>query len=361
MTDPETPAAIVNAGGALEFQARILDDVAGFGATLLAYIGDRLGLFRDLAAEGPSTSSELAARTGTSERYVREWLGAMVCADYLAYEPGSRTFALSPGARAVLADETGPFFTVGFQQMLAGLTRSLPAVVEAFKAGDGVAQSSYNGDVWCGMDRLAAGWVRHALLEQWLPAMPDLGAALERGARVADVGCGRGRAVVRLAKAFPVSNFVGYDVFEPALAHAVDHARAEGVADRVRFELLDVCDGLPERYDVVTAFDVVHDSADPLGLLRAVGESLPDKGIFVCLEMSCSDRLEDNAGTVGTILSTVSLLYCMPSSLAASGAGLGAISLPEARLRELCADAGLSRFRRVPVDNLFGTLYEAGR
>lgn len=175
---------------------------------------------------------------------------------------------------------------------------------------------------------------------------------------VADVGCGRGRALVKLAGAYPASRYVGYDVFEPSIARARAHAQTAGVADRVRFEVLDVSQGLPEQYDVITTFDVVHDAVDPRGLLRTIRAALPPDGIYVCLDINCSDRLEDNLGPLGALFLGFSVLYCMTTSLAGGGEGLGTVGFHEPKVRELCADAGFGHVQRVAMENPFNSLYE---
>jgi 2-polyprenyl-3-methyl-5-hydroxy-6-metoxy-1,4-benzoquinol methylase len=188
--------------------------------------------------------------------------------------------------------------------------------------------------------------------------MPDVQAKLERGAQVADVGCGRGRALVKLAQAFPNSRYIGYDVFAPNIERATANARAAGVADRVRFEQRDVSQGLPEPHDVITTFDVVHDAVDPVGLLRSIRQGLRADGVYVCLDTNCSDRLEENIGPLGAMLHGFSVLDCMTTSLARGGAGLGTLGFHEPKVRELSAEAGFPSVRRVPLENPFNHLYE---
>ncbi|HEX3607892.1 MAG TPA: class I SAM-dependent methyltransferase [Candidatus Dormibacteraeota bacterium] len=340
------------------FVRRVLADSSASMVTTLAVIGDRLGLFRALAAGGPATSAELAERAGIVERYAREWLGGMAAAGYLEYDPGTRRFTLPPEHAAALADEGGPYFYGGVHEMLAALTRQLDGVAAAFREGGGVAQRAYGQDTWEGMERFSAGWVENALVGDWLPRLPDVEAMLRAGARVADVGCGGGRALCRLAQAFPASTYTGYDVFAPAIERARENARAAGVEGRVRFEQVDAGAPLPGPHDLITTFDVVHDAADPLGLLRAIRAALAPGGVYVCLDMNCSDRVEENTGPVGSMLHGISVLYCLTTSLAQGGAGLGALGLSEPVLRELCAQAGFSSVRQVDIRNLFNNLYE---
>lgn len=340
------------------FVGKVLGDASGTFATLLASIGDRLGLFKDLADNGPATSMELAARADVNERYAREWLGGMASAGYLEYDPASGRFTLPPQHAPVLADEGGPAFFGGAYQELLGMLRPLDRLIDAFRHGGGIPDSAYGDDMWDGMERFGASLYNNVLVQQWTPAMPDVQAKLERGADVADVGCGRGRALIKLAQTFPNGRYVGYDVFGPAIDKAISYAEAVGVADRVRFELLDALRGLPERYDVITTFDVVHDAVDPRRLLSVIRRALKPDGAYLCLDANVSDKLEENFGPLGTVFYGVSVLYCMTTSLAHHGEGLGRLGLNEPKMRELCAEAGFGSVRRVPLEDPFNSLYE---
>lgn len=340
------------------FVYKVLGDTSAAFTTILASIGDRLGLFKNLSTNGSATSVELAARTGINERYAREWLGAMTAAGYLTYDAASQKFTLPAEHVAPLASEGGPVFFGGVYQMIPALAGVLDRVTDAFRAGGGVPQSAYDENLWDGMERFTNGWFENLLVQQWIPAMPDVQAQLERGAQVADVGCGRGRALVKLAQAFPQARCIGYDVFGPSIERATANARAAGVADRVRFTQRDVSQGIPEQYDVITTFDVVHDAVDPGGLLRTIRQALRTDGVYVCLDINCSDKLQDNQGPLGAMFHGFSVLYCMTTSLSAGGAGLGTLGFHEPKVRELCAQAGFSSVRRVPLENPFNNLYE---
>jgi 2-polyprenyl-3-methyl-5-hydroxy-6-metoxy-1,4-benzoquinol methylase len=297
------------------FLGKVLTDTSGLTTTILASIGDRLGLFKHLA-QAPATSAQLAARAEINERYAREWLGAMASAGYVAYDAESRRFTLPAEHMPVLAQEYGPFFFGGMHQMLVGMAGPLNQLIQAFRQGGGVPQAAYDHNMWDGLERTTAGWFENLLIPVWLPAMPAVQAKLEHGALVADVGCGRGRAMIKLAHAFPRSRYVGYDSFEPTIAQATAAALAAGVADRVHFEHRDVSKGLPEQYDVITTFDVIHDAIDPRGLLQAIRQSLRADGRYVCLDINCAEQLEGNAGPLGSLFYGFSVLYCMTTSLA---------------------------------------------
>jgi SAM-dependent methyltransferase len=337
------------------FMTTVSRDIASAMVTVMAGIGNRLGLFKQLAAGGPATSAELATRAGLDERYVREWLGAMAAAGYIAYEPEGERYHLPLEHARVLAEEGGPFFVGGVHQFAPALIRPLDRILEAFRRGGGAPQSAYDDDLWEGMERSSASWNAHVLVQRALPEMPEVRAKLEHGALLADIGCGRGGALIALAQAFPGARFVGYDLYPPTVASATVNAVKAGVGDRIRFVARDVSQGLPEPYDIITSFDVVHDSADPLGLLRAVRAALRPDGIYVCFEPVSQEAVEDRVGPRAAFLYSVSVLYCMTTSLSQGGAGLGALGMPESKVRELAAVAGFSSVRRVALKDALGS------
>lgn len=277
---------------------------------------------------------------------------------YLAYDPASRRFRLPAEHAPALAEEGGPLFFGGVLSMLAHGTHVLPQLQQAFRRGGGVAQDAYPPGFYDDMDRFTSNWHNNMLLQQWLPLLPHLQQRLEQGIAVCDVGCGRGRALVNLAKAYPRSTYVGFDTFEPNVEHARRLAKDAGVQDRVRFEVLDAAKPLPGTYDLVTTFDVIHDAADPKGILRSIRGALKPGGSYLNLDINCSDKLEENAGPLGTLFHGFSLMYCMTTSLARGGAGLGTLGLPESKLRELGTEAGFKGVHRVPMENPFNNLYE---
>jgi SAM-dependent methyltransferase len=343
------------------FMGQTMTDMTGTLVSFMCAIGDQLGLFKLLAANGPSTSIELASHANISERYVREWLSALTSAAYLEYDPQSQRFTLPPEHAMILAMEGGPMFMGGGYQLLIGLLKPFDQIIRAFREAGGVPQAAYDINLREGMARVSAGWFEHMLVQQWLPALPALAARLTQGGSVADVGCGTGRALVALAQAFPNSRFVGYDRFAPSLANAITAASAAGVADRVRFEQRDVVEGLLGQYDLITIFDALHDFHDPVAGLRAVERALKPDGVCLLLEMNCAERLEQNTGPAAAMLYGTSVLYNLPVSLADGGPGLGTMGLPESKLRSLCATAGLSHVSRLPANNPFHALYAVER
>jgi len=344
-----------------QFTGRVLTDTAAAATVVMAALGDRLGLFRQLAQAGPATSGELAGRAALSERYVREWLAGLYAAGYLEFDPAEERFSLPAEHVPTLASEPGPAFFGGVHQELVGAIQRYDQVAAAFRDGGGVAPADLHPDVWAGTSRFTAQWHQNMLVQQWLPLVPGTTAKLSAGARVADVGCGTGQALIALARAFPAVTGVGYDTYPPVIDQARQAAADAGVSDRVRYDVLDAATGLPEAFDVITTFDVVHDSADPLSLLRSIRDALHPDGRYLCLEVNCADQPADNVGPIASLLYGFSLLYCMTTSLAQGGEGLGTLGLPESQLRQLAGKAGFSQIRRVEMDNPFNTLYELTR
>jgi SAM-dependent methyltransferase len=340
------------------FMEKLIGHYSGTMTVVLSTIGDRLGLFRDLAGAGPATAAELASRTKVNERYALEWLRAMASTGYLEHDRASDRFSLPPEHALALAHEGSPMFFCGGMQMVPGAMSVLDELTEKFREGGGVSQEAYADDWWDGMQRFTNGWFENFLLQVWIPGMPDVERKLEDGCLYADVGCGSGRALLKLAEAFPRSKFVGYDISAAQLARAKQNAEQAGVAERVRFEQKDVGQGLPEKYDVISTYDVIHDAVDPQGLLRAIHDGLADDGIYICLDINCADDPADNEGPLASMFYGFSILYCMTTSLAHGGAGLGTCGLPESKLRELAKDAGFSDVRRIEMENPFNNLYE---
>lgn len=340
------------------FLGRLMGDMAGAIAASLCALGDRLGLFKALAGGGPATSTELAERAGIHERYAREWLRGMASARYLEYDPASCRYSLPVEHALALADEGGLLFMGGAFDQLRGLAGPLDQLASAFRSGDGVPQAAYDDELYRGIERMSAGWFNNLLVQQWIPALPGVQERLEQGGNVADIGCGSGQALIRLAQAFPRSRFVGYDTFGEAVARATANAERAAVGDRVRFVRRDAAEQLRERYDLITAFDMLHDAPRPDALLRAVREALTPEGVLLVLEVAGGPTPEANVGPLATIKYGTSVLYCLPTALANGAEGLGSLGLPEPALRALCTEAGLTQVRRIPQQNPFNALYE---
>lgn len=340
------------------FAGRVIGDFAATMATVHACLGDKLGLFKDLAACGPQTSAELASCTGTDERYVREWASALACAGYLTHDAASNKFALPAEHAPVLADEGGAAFMAGLHQTLAGCLKVYPQVERAFREGGGVPVEAYDSDLWVGEERSNELWHNHQLVKDWMPRLPEVKAKLEQGADVLDIGTGGGRALVRLAQAFPKSRFTGYDLHGPSIERARSFAKEQGVADRVTFEVRDATQGIPGHFDLITAFDVAHDVQDPPKLFTDARKALRPGGRFVLMELNVQDKLADNAGPIGAMLFGISPFYCMTLSLGRGGAGYGTCGMPPGKVQELAKRGGFRGSRRVDVGSPIQVLYE---
>ena len=342
---------------AKEVAQTLVGDVGTVVHGALCYIGDRTGLFKAMAGAGPLTVEQLAGKTGLSARYVREWLGAMATARYVAYDAAANTYLLTPEYAAALADEDSPFFIGGYFQMAQAAVTVAPKVAEAFKTGKGVTQAEYPVSFFEAAERNSRTRYLHKLLRKWIPAMPQVVERLNSGGAGADVGCGGGRAAIMLAQAFPTARLFGYDIHAESIQRARRNAEAEGVADRVSFDTLDGGQLPAGKFDFVSTFDVIHDAVDPVGLMTAIRRSLMGDGTYLVQEVNVSDKLEENMKPLGKMVYSVSTLYCMTTSLAHGGAGIGT-AMGENKARELASAAGFKRFTRLPIKDDFAVLYE---
>jgi SAM-dependent methyltransferase len=328
------------------FVARVLQDVAAAQSAALVVIGDRLGLYRAMAGSGPLTPENLASRTGTNARYVREWLVNQAAGGYVEYDPGTERFVLPEEQALVLARADSRAFLPGAFQMATALVKLCDTVAEAFRTGSGISYDAWESGFAEGMDRSARAKYETHLLGSWIPALDGIREKLETGASVADIGCGRGAALLLLTRAFPRSRFVGFDTDRCSVERARAAADKTGVSGRLRFELVAAHEFPGTGYDLITSFDVLHDLADPVACARRVRDALSGDGTWLIVEPPAGDKLEDNLGALGRLLSSTSVLHCLPVSLAQGGAGLGALS-GEGRLREVVRAGGLTRVRRV--------------
>ena len=353
---PNTPA--IDEGRLMAFVFRAVDEV---GATLnaaLVVMGDKLGLYRAMADGDRLTPAEVAARSGAAVRYVAEWLNAQAAGGFVDYDPATETYALPAEHAVALTDESSPAFLPGFFQLAIGSVLGSPAITDAARRGTGFGWHEHSADVHEGCERFFRPGYNANLVAAWLPALDGVLAKLERGARVADVGCGHGASTVLMAEAFPRSTFLGADYHAGAIATARDRAEVAGVTDRVRFEEAAAATVPGDRYDLVTTFDSLHDMGDPVGAARHVRDILAPDGTWMIVEPAAGDRVEDNLNPVGRAYYGFSTLLCTPSSLSQDvGLALGA-QAGEARIRDVVTQAGFGRFRRV-AETPFNIVYEA--
>ena len=333
--------------------------VGDFGSILtgaLVNIGDKLGLFKALVGAGPTTPGELAQKTGTTERYVREWVSGLAAAGYIDYA-GDGRYELNEEQAIVFADETSPAYVLGgFQGMLAA-TRIVPKAVDAFRTGDGIGWHEHDPDLFQGTERFFRPGYAANLVQSWIPALDGADAKLRNGGRVADVGCGYGASTIIMAAAYPNSQFWGFDYHEPSIRHAKEAAANAGVSDRVNFEVASAKDYSGTGFDLVCHFDCLHDMGDPVGAARHTRQSLKADGHWLLVEPFANDDLADNLNPIGRVFYSVSTLVCTPASLSQEvGAGLGA-QAGEGRLKEVADAAGFSSFHRA-TETPFNLIFE---
>ncbi|MEA2640212.1 MAG: hypothetical protein QOF51_1606 [Chloroflexota bacterium] len=342
-----------------KLQAFIGQVVTDMGATLgaaLVVIGDRLGLYRAMAEGGPATSDELATRTGTAERYVREWLINQAAGGYVAYDAAAGRYYLPPEQAAALADETSPF-AVGALQIVTAMVKAEERILENFRTGEGMLWGEHHPMLFEGTERFFRPGYNANLVNNWIPALDGVHERLVRGAAVADVGCGHGASCVILAQAYPNSHIYGFDNHEPSIVRAREAAAKAGVADRVTFEVANAQNyAAPiSGFDLIAYFDCLHDMGDPIGACRHAYESLTPDGTVLIVEPMAGDHPEENFNPVGRVYAGASTLCCTPNALASGGHALGTVAT-EAALRDVVTSGGFTHFRRAtetPVNRIF--------
>ena len=335
--------------------------VNDFGATFHAacvVIGDSLGLYKSLAAGGWQTPAELAARTGTTERYVREWLASQAAGGYVALDPGTGRYCLTEEQAFTLADDKSPAFLPGAFQLALAATKAVPKLIDAFKTGEGMGWHEHDHELFHGTERFFRPGYAANLIASWIPALQGVEAKLKGGAKVADVGCGLGASTILMAQSYPKSEFVGFDYHDKSIEAARQRAKDAGVGDRVRFEIAKAKDFPGNDYDFVTFFDCLHDMGDPIGASKHVRSSLKKDGTWMIVEPAAGDKLEDNLNPIGRAFYSASTLLCTPASLSQEvGLALGA-QAGEKRMRDVVSSGGFSSFRRA-TQTPFNLIFEA--
>jgi SAM-dependent methyltransferase len=350
--DPEKAAALAQRVG------------VDFGAAMtvaLAYIGDRLGIFKAMAGGAPMTSSEIAEHTHLQERYVREWASTMAAAGYLDYSSSDATFRMNAEQALVLAEEDNTFFTSGAFQYAVTCYRQIPRLMEAFRHGGGIPFADFGPEIVEAIERLFRVGYETWVAAQWIAALPDVHERLGRGGEAAEVGCGAGQSIVPVASAYPNSRFFGYDVDRHSIERARDRAARAGLADRISFEQI-AAENLPffDRFDLVMAFNCIHDMARPRAALAAIRRILKPGGALLWTEADASDDLGDNLNPVGRMLYGASTMHCMTVSLADRGEGLGVV-VGQNKARNLALEAGFARFEKLDIKNPFHQIFLARR
>jgi SAM-dependent methyltransferase len=337
----------------------VVDLAASFSAPLVR-LGARLGLYRALADGGPATPEDLAERSGTDPRMVREWLGNQAAGGYVTYDAASGKYSLPPERAVALADDESEFYLLGAYDILASLFADEDRLAEAFRSGAGLPWSEHDHRLFTGTEVFFRAGYRQHLVGSWLPALEGVVEKLEAGARVADVGCGHGASTILMAEAFPASTFAGFDTHAEGIERARVAAAEAGVADRVRFEVARA-DAYPgEGYDLVCLFDAFHDLGDPAGAARHIRETLAPAATLMLVEPQAGDQTEDNLNPVGRLFYAGSTLICVPHAIADGGPQTPALGnqAGEATLRAVLETAGFSSVRRA-AETPFNRVLEA--
>jgi 2-polyprenyl-3-methyl-5-hydroxy-6-metoxy-1,4-benzoquinol methylase len=342
------------------FMGKVVGDMGAMISAPLMTIGEKLGLYKAMAGAGPLSSQEVADRSGAAERSVREWLANQAAGGYIEYDPASDRFTLPDEHALALADEDSPFYVLGAFELIASLYADEEKIVEAFRTGSGMGWHEHDRRLFRGTERFFRPGYRAHLVGEWIPALDGVQEKLQRGARVADIGCGHGASTVLMAQAFPASEFHGFDYHPESIERARRVAEEEGVAGRTRFEVATAKDYPGTGYDLVCVFDCLHDMGDPVGAAAHVHETLDADGTWMIVEPFAHDRLADNLTPVGRVFFGASTMVCTPASLSQEvGLALGA-QAGEARLGEVLAQGGFTRVRRA-AETPFNLILEARR
>ena len=342
-----------------EFLGRVAGDAATVFHAATVLLGDKLGLYKALAAAGPVTASELAERTACDARYLQEWLHAQVASHYCEHDPATGRFSLTPAQATVLADETSPAFAAGMMALAAAVLKDEERLGrDAVRTGAGVGWHEHHPDLFSGTERLfKPGYVTN-LVSSWIPALDGVEAKLRAGARVADIGCGHGASTIVLAQAYPDCEVHGFDYHSASIEVARRRAVEAGVSNRARFEVAGADDFSGDGYDLVCVFDALHDMGDPVGAAHHVRETLADDGTFLIVEPMAGESLEENTNVLGRLFYSAGMFICLAHAKSQGGVQQLGPQVPEATWRELLLEAGFTRFRRA-TETPFNRVFEA--
>ena len=345
---------------------RLFEAVLGFNDLHLVYIGERLGFYRALHEQDAQTAGELAGTTGTNERYLREWLEHQAVSGFLEVDdadagPAERRFSLPEGHAEVLVDRDSPAYMAAFARMQLGMARAMPAVLEAFRSGGGVPYADYDADFCEGQGDMNRVSFVNLLASEWLPAVPDVHERLQRAdppARVADVACGTGWSTIALARAYPDAEVVGLDLDPASIDLARTNAAAEGLGDRLRFEVKDAGDpGLAGAYDLVTIFEAVHDMSQPVEALRAIRSLLGEEGTVIVADERVADSFTAPGDDVERLMYGWSVLHCLPVGMAEQPSVATGTAMRASTFEGYAREAGFSRVEALPIENDFWRFY----
>lgn len=339
------------------FLGKVVGDFGATFSSILGYMGSKLGLYSALADSDGLTPAELAEKTGTNERYVREWLLNQAAGEYVHYDPATGKYSLLPEQKVALTDENSPFYVGGGFYVVKAMLSAQQRISDHFKNGGGMLWGEHDPDLFIGTEKFfRPGYTAH-LVESWIPSLTGIEERLKAGGKVADVGCGHGASTIIMAKAYPNSRFFGFDNHEASIEKARERADAAGVSDRVTFTVARANDIPDENFDLICYFDCLHDMGDPHGAIKRAAEVLASGGSCMIVEPMAGNTVEENFNIIGRCFSGASTLCCTSNSLALDGPALGAVASDDA-IREVVLSGGFAEFRRA-AETPFNRVFEA--
>jgi ubiquinone/menaquinone biosynthesis C-methylase UbiE len=342
-----------------ELLGKAVNEWGAAEGALLTFAGDKLGLFKAMAGAGSLTPEELARKTGTHPRIIKEWLAAQAAGGFVTYNPAAGTYTLPEEQAFALTDENSPAYIAGFYQTLVSLFKDQEKIIEVFRTGKGLGWGDHHHYLFEGTERFFKPNYVANLITNWIPALEGVEDKLRRGGgiKVADIGCGHGVSTVLMAKAYPNSKIIGFDYHRPSIDWARKQAEKEGLKN-LTFEVAESTDYPGDDYDLVAFFDCFHDMGNPSAAARHVLQTLKKKGgTWMLVEPFANDKIEDNLNPVGRVFYAASTMICVPASLNENGPALGA-QAGEERIREVVTPAGFSKFRRA-TQTPFNLVFEA--
>lgn len=337
----------------------LTDIAAGYGGVMIS-IGNKLGLYKAMAGAGPLSSGEVAKRSGCAERYVREWLNSQVAGGYIVYHPASQTYELTPEQAMVLADENSPVFFPNAWYVVASLWADEAKAIEAIKTGKGIAWGEHDHRLFCGVAAFYRNGYVASLVPEWLPTLEGVVPKLQKGAKVADVGCGHGHSTILMAQAYPNSRFWGFDAHEESIKEARRNAQKAGVADRITFEVAKATEYAAQGYDLICYFDCLHDMGHPDKALQHAAKALAPDGSVMLVEPFANDKVEDNMNVVGRLYYSASTTICCAHAISENGDYVLGAQAGEERLARIIKANGFSKVRRA-TETPFNLILEARR
>jgi 2-polyprenyl-3-methyl-5-hydroxy-6-metoxy-1,4-benzoquinol methylase len=339
-----------------EFLGKVVGDFGASLSSALAYIGQKLGLYKAMSG-GPVTPAELAEKTNTSERYVREWLINQAAGGYAEYDPSTGRYSLTAEQTVALTDENSPFYVGGGFFVVKAMTQAVERIEDHFRDGGGMFWGEHHPDLFIGTERFfRPGYAAH-LVASWIPSLDGVEEKLKSGGKVADVGCGHGASSIIMAQAYPKSEFWAFDNHEASINHARNAAQQAGVSDRIHFEVSSAQTIPDHQYDLIAFFDCLHDMGDPIGACKRAAEVLAPDGTALIVEPMAGNTVEENFNPIGRTFAGASTLCCTSNSLATKGRALGAVATEDA-IRDTVLAGGFKRFRRA-TETPFNRIFEA--